>query len=171
MEQLDSSKLAIEWFNESLNKNITEIESAFAQYRISEALTLLYRLFWDEFSGWYLEMIKPAYGEPIDSKSYEATIDIFEKLLHLIHPFMPFITEELWHFIGDRKDGESLMISAMPAPAEHNAVVISDVEQMKEIVSSIRNIRKEKGLPTRELLELYVVSSDTALSLSSAQHH
>ncbi len=163
MEQLDSSKLAIEWFNESLNKNITEIESAFAQYRISEALTLLYRLFWDEFSGWYLEMIKPAYGEPIDSKSYEATIDIFEKLLHLIHPFMPFITEELWHFIGDRKDGESLMISAMPAPAEHNAVVISDVEQMKEIVSSIRNIRKEKGLPTRELLELYVVSSDTAL--------
>ncbi len=163
IEQSESSRLAIEWFNESLEKNLGEIENAFSQYRISEALTQLYRLFWDEFSGWYLEMIKPAYGEPIDTKSYEATIKIFEKLLHMIHPFMPFITEELWHFIGDRKEGESIMVSPMPVAKEYNSSVITDVEQLKDIVSSIRNIRKEKGLPNRELLELYVISSDKSL--------
>lgn len=161
IDQPESSALAVDWFNNLLNKNITEIDEAFAQYRISEALMQIYKLFWDEFSSWYLEMIKPAYGEPIDSKTYKSTIEIFEKLLHLVHPFMPFITEELWHFIAPRKEGESIMISPMPKGGDFKSEVILDVEFTKEVVSAVRNIRKEKGMANRELLELYVVKGDS----------
>ncbi|MFI3314205.1 MAG: valine--tRNA ligase [Rikenellaceae bacterium] len=151
---------AIEWFNSCLDKNIAEVEKLFAQYRISEALMQIYKLFWDEFSSWYLEMIKPSYGSPIDAASYKATIDIFEKLLHLLHPFMPFITEELWHFIAERAEGESLMVSAMPEPKSFNEQIVADMEFAKEVVSGVRNIRKDKSLPNKELLELYVVGAE-----------
>ncbi|MFI3322759.1 MAG: valine--tRNA ligase [Rikenellaceae bacterium] len=161
IEQPESSAQAIEWFNNILDKNIIEIEENFASYRISEALTQIYKLFWDEFSSWYLEMIKPAYGEPIDAKSLASTIEIFEKLLHIIHPFMPFITEELWHFIAERKEGESIMVSLLPTATSFNENVVSDVELIKEIVSSVRNIRKEKNLPNREQLELYIVGNES----------
>lgn len=161
MQQPESSALAVEWFNNLLDKNLTEIDEAFAQYRISEALMQIYKLFWDEFSSWYLEMIKPAYGEPIDSATYKSTIAIFEKLLHLIHPFMPFITEELWHIIAPRKEGESIMVSAMPVGGEFKSEVIAEVEFVKEVVSAVRNIRKDKGMANRELLELYVVKGDS----------
>ncbi|MEG1648707.1 MAG: valine--tRNA ligase [Rikenellaceae bacterium] len=161
IQQPVSSALAVEWFNDILNKNIGEIDEAFSQYRISEALMQIYKLFWDEFSSWYLEMIKPAFGEPIDSTTHKATIAIFEKLLHLIHPFMPFITEELWHFIAPRKEGESIMVSAMPKAEKFSDDTISDVEFMKEVISAVRNIRKEKGMANREPLDLFVVAGDS----------
>lgn len=161
MQQPQSSALAVEWFNNLLDKNLAEIDEAFAQYRISEALMQIYKLFWDEFSSWYLEMIKPAYGEPIDLATYKSTIAIFEKLLHLIHPFMPFITEELWHIIAPRKEAESIMVSAMPVGGEFKSEVIAEVEFVKEVVSAVRNIRKDKGMANRELLELYVVKGDS----------
>ncbi|MEG1934538.1 MAG: valine--tRNA ligase, partial [Rikenellaceae bacterium] len=161
IQQPVSSALAVKWFNDILNKNIGEIDEAFSQYRISEALMQIYKLFWDEFSSWYLEMIKPAFGEPIDSTTHKATIAIFEKLLHLIHPFMPFITEELWHFIAPRKEGESIMVSAMPKAEKFSDDTISDVEFMKEVISAVRNIRKEKGMANREPLDLFVVAGDS----------
>ncbi len=126
------------------------MEAAFAEYRISEALMMVYKLFWDEFSGWYLEMVKPAYGEPIDGTTLNATIGFFDKLLKVLHPFMPFITEELWHYIAERKDGDSIMIERLPEAGTVDENIISDMELVKEIVSSVRNIRKEKGLPLRE---------------------
>ena len=152
--QPDSSACAVEWFSSKLDATLLQVEAAFAEYRISEALMMVYKLFWDEFSGWYLEMVKPAYGEPIDGTTLNATIGFFDKLLKVLHPFMPFITEELWHYIAERKDGDSIMIERLPEAGTVDENIISDMELVKEIVSSVRNIRKEKGLPLREKLEL-----------------
>ncbi|MFI3267353.1 MAG: valine--tRNA ligase [Rikenellaceae bacterium] len=158
--QPDSSKIAVEWFDSILNKSIEEIEENFNNYRISEALMQIYKLFWDEFSGWYLEMIKPAYGSPIDAVTLKATIGYFDKLLKLLHPFMPFITEEIWHIIGERKDGESIMVEAMPRNEGYNETLLKDIELTKEAISALRNIRKEKNIPQKEALELKVLEND-----------
>lgn len=154
-----SSAVAVKWMKEILNKSLGDIDGNFRKFRISEALMNTYKLFWDEFSGWYLEIIKPDYKKPVDRITYDATIEIFENLLHLIHPFMPFITEEIWHLISERKDGESLMISMMPKVKRHNRDLLAEFEIVKETVSSIRAVRKEKQIPSKEPLRLLIRNS------------
>ena len=157
VEQPESSKIAIEWFDSVLSKTITEINDLFEKYRLSEALMLLYKLFWDEFSSWYLEMIKPAYQKPIDAKTYNQTLGFFDSLLRLLHPFMPFITEELWQALASRKDGESIMIADMPAIKNTDENLIASFEVVKEIVSGVRTVRLQKNIPNKDTLELQVV--------------
>jgi valyl-tRNA synthetase len=151
-----SSALAIEWMEEVLKKSLSDIDSDFRKFRISEALMKTYKLFWDEFSGWYLETIKPDYQKPIDFKTYKATLSIFEKLMHIIHPFMPFITEEIWQLLAERKDGESLMISRMPEHKKPAKALIERFEMVKEVISAVRTVRKEKNIPNRDKIELYI---------------
>ena len=157
IEQPESAKIAIQWFDNILLKTIEEVEDLFGKYRLSEALMQLYKLFWDEFSSWYLEMIKPAYQKPIDAVTYNATLGFFDSLVRLLHPFMPFITEELWQALTDRQSGESLMISDMPQSKGFNADYLSDFEKVKEIVSGIRTVRLQKNIPNKELLGLEVL--------------
>ncbi len=145
--QPESSAAAVKWMNEVLKKSIAEIDSNFKKFRISEALMNSYKLFWDEFSGWYLEIIKPEYKKPIDRLTYEATISVFDNLLRIIHPFMPFITEEIWQMIEKRKDGESLMISNMPHSKKFNKDLVARFEVIKETVSAIRYTEKGKTDP------------------------
>ncbi len=163
-QQPDSAKAAVEWFNNVLNKAIEQCDDDFEKYRISEALMNLYKLFWDEFSSWYLEAIKPAYGHPIDAATYNATLDIFEKMLALLHPFMPFITEELWQHLRNRADGESIMISQMPKSSGINEELIKTFERVKETIAGIRNIRQEKNISPKNLLK---ASIRTANKLSN----
>jgi valyl-tRNA synthetase len=158
--QPESSKAAVMWMEEVLKKSISEVDHNFKKFRISEALMTLYKLFWDEFSGWYLEIIKPEYEKPIDAVTYEASIKIFDKLLRLIHPFMPFITEEIWHLMVERKDGESLMISRMPDLKKHNKDILEKFESVRETVSAIRTVRKEKDLPNKEKVELLIKENE-----------
>ncbi|TCN64540.1 valine--tRNA ligase [Acetobacteroides hydrogenigenes] len=153
--QPESAKVTVEWFNSMLNRSIKEIDEQFASFRISEALMQVYKLFWDEFSAWYLELVKPAYGSPIDAKTYEATLEIFDKMLKLLHPFMPFITEEIWHYLAERKDGESIMMAQMPTVGEYNEQLIADVEFAKEVIANLRTIRKDKNIPQKDSLELF----------------
>lgn len=157
IEQPESAKIAIQWFDNILSKTIEEVEDLFGKYRLSEALMQLYKLFWDEFSSWYLEMIKPAYQKPIDAVTYNSTLGFFDSLVRLLHPFMPFITEELWQALTDRQLGESLMISDMPQSKGFNADYLSDFEKVKEIVSGIRTVRLQKNIPNKELLGLEVL--------------
>ncbi len=136
----------------------------FSKYRLSEALMAIYKLYTDEFSGWYLEMIKPAYQQPIDRQTYEATLAFFERLLKLLHPFMPFITEELWHELYTRKEGESIMTSALGISAYQNtdkSDILNNIEELKEIVSGVRNVRASKNIPQKEVLTLYFEGADT----------
>ena len=120
----------------------------------------LYRLFWDEFSGWYLEMVKPGYRQPTDRATMDATKAFFDRLLRTLHPFMPFITEEIWQHMAPRKDGESITVAALPAPQPFDQALLERIEQLKEAVSSVRNIRKEHNIPNKEALELYVIGDD-----------
>jgi valyl-tRNA synthetase len=159
IQQPEASEVAVEWINEVVNKALSDIDSDFKKFRISEALMTAYKLFWDEFSGWYLEIIKPEYQKPIDIRTYNSTFAVFDKLMHIIHPFMPFITEEIWQFLSERKDGESLMMNQMPQHGKLHMSLIDRFEDIKETVSSIRTIRKDKDLPVREKLELLVRSS------------
>ena len=154
--QPENNRIAIEWFDSMLSRTIEQIDEMFAQYRISEALMLTYKLFWDEFSGWYLELIKPAYQQPIDSATLNATKDFFERLLKMLHPFMPFITEEIWHDIQPREEGESIMISLLPVAGKVNETLLEEFEQVKETITAIRNIRKEKNIPNRDAISLSV---------------
>ena len=161
-EQPESSKLAVEWFGAKLRQANAEIDDLFGKYRISEALMAVYRLFWDEFSSWYLEMIKPAYGQPIDSTTLNATIGYFETLLKMLHPFMPFITEELWQHIYERKAGESIMrdkLTVSPA-TEADAKLLADMENIKLIVGGIRTVRNQKNIPSKDALTLQAVGSN-----------
>lgn len=153
--QPESAKVTVEWFNSLLSRSIKEIDEQFANFRISEALMQVYKLFWDEFSAWYLELVKPAYGSPIDAKTYKATLEIFDKMLKLLHPFMPFITEEIWHYLAERKDGESIMREQMPAAGDYNELLIADVEFAKEVIANLRTIRKDKNIPQKDSLELF----------------
>lgn len=157
IEQPQSAKIAIEWFDNILSKTIAEVEDLFSKYRLSEALMQLYKLFWDEFSSWYLEMIKPAYQQPIDAQTYSATLGFFDSLLRLLHPFMPFITEELWQALSDRKNGESIMVSDMPKTEKVDVAFLQSFESVKEIVSGIRTVRLQKNIPNKEPLGLEVL--------------
>jgi valyl-tRNA synthetase len=154
--QPDASKVAVEWMEDILNKALYDIDTDFRKFRISEALMTTYKLFWDEFSGWYLEIIKPEYQKPVDLKTYNSTIEIFDKLMHVIHPFMPFITEEIWQLLSERKDGESIMVNQMPKAVKSRKTRVTRFEFVKEIVSAIRAIRKDKDLPMREKIDLLI---------------
>jgi valyl-tRNA synthetase len=157
-EQPDSSEIAVKWMNEILNKSINEIDLNFRKFRISEALMITYKLFWDEFSGWYLEIIKPEYQKPVDRVTFNATVEIFDKLLKVIHPFMPFITEEIWQLLLERKDGESIMVEHMPETNKFNKDLVDNFESVKETISAIRTVRKTKDIPNKERLELMIRS-------------
>lgn len=161
IDQPQSAAIAVEWFNNVLSKTIEEVNDLFSKYRLSEALMQLYKLFWDEFSSWYLEMIKPVYQKPIDAATYKATLGFFDSLLRLLHPFMPFITEELWQALIDRKAGESVMISDMPKSAGVNSGYLEEFEKVKEIVSGIRTVRLQKNIANKELLDLEVLGDSS----------
>ncbi len=163
LEQPAHSAEAVKWFEEQLNRAFIDIEDQFQKYRVSDALMIVYKLFWDEFSSWYLEIIKPAYEKPIDVVTLDRTIGFIDQLLHMLHPFMPFITEEIWHLIRDRKSGQSLMVSNMPSPASYNQDLLEQFEALKEVVTTIRNIRNEKNISPKEVLELKVRSSSGAV--------
>ena len=153
----ESAAVAVKWFDAVLKQVNAEVADLFSKYRLSEALMTVYRLFWDEFSSWYLEMIKPAYGSPIDAVTYNRTLEFFDMLLRLLHPFMPFITEELWQHLVERCDGESIMVAQLPAVEEYDKDIVAVVERCKEIVSGVRTVRAQKGIPNKETLELQVI--------------
>ena len=161
-EQPQASRIAVEWFDAKLKAVNAEMDEQFRSYRISEALMTVYRLFWDEFSSWYLEMIKPEYGKPIDRTTYEATLRFFNALLKMLHPFMPFITEELWQHLYDRKDGESIMRDELrlPAPGKDELKLIEDIEQVKAIVSGVRTVRNQKNIAPKVELELDAIGQN-----------
>jgi len=157
--QPETAKIAISWFGNVLSKTIVELEDLFSKYRLSEALMTVYKLFWDEFSSWYLELIKPAYQQPVDPATYEATLSFFDSLLRLLHPFMPFITEELWQALGERKPGESIMIARQPKATTVDEELIADFEITKQIIAGIRTIRLQKNIPSKDELELQVIGN------------
>ena len=158
-EQPEYAKIAVKWFDAVLNKTLAEVDDLFGKFRLSEALMAVYKLFWDEFSSWYLEMVKPAYGQPIDRATYEATLGFFDTLLRLLHPFMPFITEELWQHIAERKDGESIMTAQLPKAGEIDEATITAVNTAKEIIAGVRTVRLQKNIPNKEALELQQVAT------------
>lgn len=158
-EQPEYAKIAVKWFDAVLNKTLAEVDDLFGKFRLSEALMAVYKLFWDEFSSWYLEMVKPAYGQPIDRATYEATLGFFDTLLRLLHPFMPFITEELWQHIAERKDGESIMTAQLPKAREIDEATIAAVNTAKEIIAGVRTVRLQKNIPNKEALELQQVAT------------
>ena len=162
IEQPQASRIAVEWFDAKLKAVNTEMDEQFKSYCISEALMTVYRLFWDEFSSWYLEMIKPEYGKPIDKVTYDATLRFFNSLLKMLHPFMPFITEELWQHIYDRKDSESIMRDELklPAPTKDEEQLIEDIEQVKAIVGGVRTVRNQKNIAPKVELELNVIGQN-----------
>ncbi|MGP1417181.1 valine--tRNA ligase [Prevotella fusca] len=161
-EQPLASKIAVEWFDAKLKEVNAEMNEQFKSYRISEALMTVYRLFWDEFSSWYLEMIKPEYGKPIDKQTYEATLKFFNSLLKMLHPFMPFITEELWQHIYDRKDSESIMRDELKldTPRKDELSLIEAIEQVKAIVSGVRTVRNQKNIAPKVELDLNVIGQN-----------
>ncbi|MDE5872204.1 MAG: class I tRNA ligase family protein, partial [Muribaculaceae bacterium] len=154
--QPESSKIAVDWFRSQLHKTMIEVEDLMGKFRISEALMAVYKLFWDEFSSWYLEVIKPAYGSPIDGKTYSETMKFFEMLLQLLHPFMPFITEELWQHLAERNDGDSIMNTTLPAPGEVDEALLSKFETLKEIITGLRAIRKQRQIANKEAISVDV---------------
>ncbi|WP_418869499.1 valine--tRNA ligase [Segatella hominis] len=162
IEQPKSAEIAVKWFDAKLKEVNEEMQKQFKEYRISEALMTVYKLFWDEFSSWYLEMVKPAYGQPIDQKSYDATLRFFDALLKMLHPFMPFITEELWQHIYDRKDGESIMREKLelPAPTAEEQKLTADIEAVKQIIAGVRTVRNQKNIAQKEQLSLQVVGKN-----------
>lgn len=162
IEQPKSAEIAVKWFDAKLKEVNEEMQKQFKDYRISEALMTVYKLFWDEFSSWYLEMVKPAYGQPIDQKSYDATLRFFDALLKILHPFMPFITEELWQHIYDRKDGESIMREKLeiPAPTAEEQKLAADIEAVKQIIAGVRTVRNQKNIAQKEQLSLQVVGKN-----------
>lgn len=155
--QPEASATAVKWFKMQLGKTIAEVDDLFSKYRLSEAMMMIYKLFWDEFSSWYLEMIKPGYQLPIDKATYDATLGFFDALLRLLHPFMPFITEELWQALEPRKEGESLMVALMPEVAPVDNAYLDAFDVVKEIVSGVRTIRLQKNIPNKDTLALQVL--------------
>ena len=171
IEQPEYAALATQWFEAMLAKTAAEVDDLFGKYRLSEALMAVYKLFWDEFSSWYLEMVKPAYinGEPqpIDRVTYEKTLGFFDSLLKLLHPFMPFITEELWQHLYDRKEGESLMVQELNIPTVCDESIVKNFEAVKEVIGGIRTIRLQKNIAQKETLELQVVGENPVAAFSS----
>ena len=157
VEQPEASRQAVEWFRNQLNDALATVKDHFSKFRLSDAMMVLYRLFWEEFSAWYLEAVKPAFGQPMDRATMKATLEFFDMLLRLLHPFMPFITEELWQHLDDRKDGESIMYALIPEAEQADAALLKAMADVKEIVSGVRNVRKQKNLPNKEQLTLQAV--------------
>lgn len=158
-DQPDSARLAIEWMRSKLNRSISEINDLISKFRLSEALKEIYRLFWDDFSAWYLEMVKPVYGSPIDRLTMEATIGYFDSLLKLLHPFMPFITEELWQHISQRRPGESIMYASTPEAGPVDENILALVQHAQEVVNGVRNVRAVKNIPNKEPLTVNILGS------------
>ncbi|MBN1252051.1 MAG: valine--tRNA ligase [Bacteroidales bacterium] len=154
--QPEASVRAIKWFENKFSKMLEVLDNQFVEFRISEAVMTVYKFFWDEFSAWYLEMIKPAYQQPIDALTYNKTLEFFDKILRVLHPFMPFITEEIWQLISERKNGESIVTEQIPSISNYDEDLLNNCEMVKEIISSIRNIKKEKNIPQRENVSLKV---------------
>ena len=171
IEQPEYAALATEWFESMLSKTAAEVDDLFSKYRLSEALMAIYKLFWDEFSSWYLEMVKPAYidgkVQPIDKVTYEKTLSFFDSLLKLLHPFMPFITEELWQHIYDRKEGESLMVQTLNINKEANEEIVKNFEAVKEVIGGIRTIRLQKNIAQKEALTLQVVGESPVAAFNA----
>ena len=159
LPQPQTAAIAVEWFDAQLNRTLEEVKDLFGKYRLSEALMAIYKLFWDEFSSWYLEMVKPAYQQPIDRKTYDATLRYFDAQLRMLHPFMPFITEELWQHLYDRKEGESIMTARMPEPQPVDMEIINRFETTKLVVAGIRTIRLQKGIANKEQLTLQIIGA------------
>lgn len=160
IEQPEHARLAIEWYDAVMSKTIDELNDLFDKYRLSEALMCVYKLFWDDFSAWYLEMVKPEYQKPMDMLTYKATIDFFEKLLKLLHPFMPFITEEIWHLVDERGDKETLMLQRQPDASLFSPDLLAGFEQTKEAVAGIRTVRKDNNILNREAIEISVYAGN-----------
>ena len=169
-EQPEANAIAAKWFEAKLKQTNAEVNDLFSKYRISEALMAVYKLFWDEFSSWYLEMVKPAYGQPIDRTSYEQTLAFFETLLKMLHPFMPFITEELWQHIYDRKEGESIMVECQTVekPTEADARLCEEFEAVKQVVAGVRSVRNQKNIAPRQQLVLQAVGTNEVAAYDAA---
>ncbi|MBD5343797.1 MAG: valine--tRNA ligase [Bacteroides sp.] len=159
IEQPESARIAVKWFGSKLAAVAAEVNDLFGKFRLSEALTTVYRLFWDEFSSWYLEMVKPEYGKPIDRATLTATLGYFDSLLRILHPFMPFITEELWQHLAERRPGESIMMASMPVEGTPDENVLASMETAKEVINGIRGVRAQRNIPQRNELQLLVVNS------------
>ena len=157
VEQPEAARQAVLWFRNCLNDALAVVKDHFSKFRLSDAMMVLYRLFWEEFSAWYLEAVKPAFGQPMDRATMQATLEFFDMLLRLLHPFMPFITEELWQHLDERKDGESIMYARIPEPEQADAALLKAMADVKEIVGGVRNVRKQKNLPNKEQLTLQAV--------------
>ncbi|MBP5318989.1 MAG: class I tRNA ligase family protein, partial [Paludibacteraceae bacterium] len=157
--QPEVNALAVKWFTAKLNKSVAEIDDLFSNYRISEALMEVYRLFWDDFSSWYLEMVKPAYGSPIDQTTLDATVGFFDALLRLLHPFMPFITEELWQALETRADGESIMVMPMPKAGKVDEALLEAVQVAQNVIAGVRTQRLSRNIPAKETLELHYIGA------------
>ncbi|HRY99878.1 MAG TPA: class I tRNA ligase family protein, partial [Bacteroidales bacterium] len=147
---------AVEWFAARLNESMAFIEDQYDKYRISDALMGLYKLIWDDFCSWYLEMVKPPFGEPIDAQTLASTKAFFGQLMLLLHPFMPFLTEEIWHRLGERKAGESIMVTPMPRPSAFDERIIRQMDVAEQVITSIRALRAEKNIPPKKALKLFI---------------
>ena len=156
LKQCQENSISVQWMEMRMASVLQEIEHDFDEFRLSEALMKSYKLVWDDFCSWYLEMIKPAYGTPIDRETYEATLDIFDRLMRILHPFMPFVTEEIWHTLRDRQENESIMTQHLPHSVIFDQQMLDDFQQASEIIGGVRNMRNSKGLSPKEALELYV---------------
>ncbi len=161
-EQPESAKEAIVWFEQKLNQTLIEMEDHYTKFRLSDALMAVYKLFWDDFSSWFLEIIKPAYQQSIDAVTLQAALKFFDALLKMLHPFMPFITEELWHLVEERAEGESIMVSEMPKAEHFDEAILNDFNLLKQLVAEIRTIRKQKNIPMRDALDLLLKSKEKA---------
>ena len=155
-EQPESAKQAIIWFENKINKAIIEIDESYTKYRISEALMSTYKLIWDDFCSWYLEIVKPNYGSPIDNITYQKTIQQLEKILKLLHPFMPFLSEEIWHLVKERE--EDIIIANWPKAGAIDTSLLEDFETITEVIAGIRTIRKTQNIPNKEPLSLEVIN-------------
>jgi valyl-tRNA synthetase len=152
----EAASIAVKWFADRLSQAVETVEDHYSKFRISDALMTIYRLFWDDYCSWYLELVKPGFGQAVDAATYEATLGFFEALLKLIHPVMPFITEELWQQLGERKDGETIMVAPSPKAAAYDAALLSDFQVAMDTVVGIRGIRNQKGLAPKEALDVLV---------------
>jgi valyl-tRNA synthetase len=156
IDQPEYAKLSTAWFDAKLNETVAEITDLFAKFRISDALMSTYKLVWDDFCSWYLELVKPEYGQPIDRATYEQTVNYFEKLLCLLHPFMPFITEEIWHELRERADGDDIIVATYPKVVSFDTEIIKSFDKAEKVISQIRTIRKEKNIANKVKLDLMV---------------
>ena len=160
IKQPKSSKMAIEWFESKFQETLEIIEDHYSKYRISDALMVTYKLIWNDFCSWFLEMIKPAYQQPIDKTTYQAAVKILENNLKILHPFMPFLTEEIWQYISERTPQEALIVSEWPKAKNFNRLILSEFDFAQEVITGIRNIRKEKNIPFKDAIQLSVLNNE-----------